>query len=539
MRYRVLGPFEVTDNGTPLRIYSPLRRRLLALLLLEARRPVSADRLADALWRDDLPADPSGAVQSHVHRLRRTFAPLGVAPAIETRPAGYVLHARDEDIGMRVFVDRVRTANDLRSDDAARAVDLLDEALALWRGPALAEFLDHDFARAEALHLEETRFAATERRAELLVVLGREDEAIVQLEQLLAETPTRERACALLMRALYGAGRPVEALARYETHRRRLADDLGVEPSSVLRDIERAILDHTLEVSVGHRSFEPVPAGGALSAPFEVAVRYLARREGANRLAWATTADKDSTLVLPPAWCTSIDVIASGRDTRSDLISGLAQHHQLVLYDRQGTGMSGGVLDDASPDAGAAELIELLEHLDSGPLPVFAISQAGLIAVTVAARRPELVSRLVLYGSYANGPATFHRPEVAGAMVTLVRAHWGIASRALAQMFIPGASPAEIEEIASSQRRTATAEVAARLLAVVYEADVSPLLASVQAPVQVLHYLDDPAVPVAGGQQLAAGLRDARFVPLVGRSHLPPHSDLETIVGLVDNFLAG
>ncbi|MGH9134483.1 MAG: BTAD domain-containing putative transcriptional regulator, partial [Ilumatobacteraceae bacterium] len=244
--YRVLGPLSVsTADGTPVGLRGDLQRRLVAALLLHTNHPLATDVVADLLWGDSLPDDVAGAVQTHVSRLRRVL-PAG---ALVTRPGGYCLDISDDDLDSDRFDRQVTEAVRLSRAEPERAVEILDLALGLWRGVPYAEFADWDAARNEASRLEELRLLANEERAEALLASGRHEEAVTDLVPLAREHPLRDRSRSLLMTAFYRAGRQSEALQAYEDHRRRLADELGLDPSPALRALERAILEHTLDTA--------------------------------------------------------------------------------------------------------------------------------------------------------------------------------------------------------------------------------------------------------------------------------------------------
>lgn len=252
-RFRVLGPFEVVDGGEPLRIRSRLQRLLLTVLLLEAGRTVSADRLVEELWGDDLPDDPAGALRTQVSRLRRVLP--GGAPLI-TEPGGYHLDVDPDDVDVRRFEQLVAAAADHSGDEALR---LVEDALALWRGGPLEEFLDRAFAQTERARLDGLQGAAREQRISLLVAVGRVAEAAAAAESLLAVEPEREQARALLMEALYRLGRPTDALAAYQSWCRELGER-GLEPSPTLRDVEVRILRHTIDTEIS-TTIDPVSPG--------------------------------------------------------------------------------------------------------------------------------------------------------------------------------------------------------------------------------------------------------------------------------------
>jgi pimeloyl-ACP methyl ester carboxylesterase len=173
------------------------------------------------------------------------------------------------------------------------------------------------------------------------------------------------------------------------------------------------------------------------------------------------------------------------------------------------------------------------------PVSLLAMSQAGPVAVALAARHPELVDRLVFFGTYASGGEVFTRPDLNAALVSMVRAHWGFGSRLFADLYRPQATERAAHHMASVLRDSADAGVAAGYLAAVYDVDVADLLADVRSPALVMHYRGDRLVPFAGGRQLATGLPDARFVPLDGAFHLPDAGDLDRVVATVAEFLGG
>jgi predicted ATPase/DNA-binding SARP family transcriptional activator len=227
---RVLGPIEVQAPGHPAVSPAPALRALLARLATTPGRLVSADALIDALWGEELPADAANALQIRVSKLRRALTRAGLdADALVTRAPGYLLAVPADAVDAYRF-------------DQLVAAGAHDEALGLWRGPALADAGDSEWARAERGRLEEKRLAAAEDRLERLVGAGRHAEAVAELEGLIAEHPLRERLYRLLMLALYRGGRQADALAVHQRLRARLADELGIDPSPDLQALTEAIL---------------------------------------------------------------------------------------------------------------------------------------------------------------------------------------------------------------------------------------------------------------------------------------------------------
>jgi YVTN family beta-propeller protein len=236
MEFRVLGPLEVVEDGHTFSLGGRKQRALLAALLLQANEVVSSDRLIDELWGESPPATASKAVQVYVSGLRKE---LGDGFLL-TRPPGYVLNVAPADLDLARFERLVAEARDAQPEEAA---EKLRSALALWRGPALADLAYEPFAQTEIARLEELRLTALEDRIEADLALGRHAELVPELESLVARQPLRERLRGQLMRALYGSGRQAEALEAYQAARGTLMEELGLEPSPALQRLERAILE--------------------------------------------------------------------------------------------------------------------------------------------------------------------------------------------------------------------------------------------------------------------------------------------------------
>ena len=248
MDYRILGPVEIRagDRLVPLR--GVHQRELLAVLLLRANEIVSSDRLIDELWEGDPPQTAAKMIQNGVSQLRKLIEP----DVLVTRSPGYLLVVHPEEVDAVRFQRAVEQARaDLGAGAAEQAAESLREALALWRGPALADCADIPFARAEAARLEELRSTATEDRIEAELELGHHADLVAELEALVARYPLRERLRAQLMVALYRSGRQAEALRVYHETREILVEELGLEPGRALQRLERAVLVHdpALELS--------------------------------------------------------------------------------------------------------------------------------------------------------------------------------------------------------------------------------------------------------------------------------------------------
>ncbi|MEV0389590.1 BTAD domain-containing putative transcriptional regulator [Nonomuraea sp. NPDC050643] len=251
MRFGVLGPLAVwTDAGDAVTIPGLKVRALLVDLLVHEGHPVSVDRLVDDLWGAEPPNNAAGALQVRVSQLRKAFedAESGGKNLVVSRAPGYLLRSDDG------AVDAVRFAGLLSRAEAADSprtkAGLLADALALWRGPAYADFADEEYTRSAIVRLEEQRLSALEQHAEARLELGEHGLLVGELGDLVARHPLRERLRAVHMRALYRAGRQSEALAGFAELRERLAEELGLDPGPELAALHQAILGQDPALSV-------------------------------------------------------------------------------------------------------------------------------------------------------------------------------------------------------------------------------------------------------------------------------------------------
>jgi pimeloyl-ACP methyl ester carboxylesterase/DNA-binding CsgD family transcriptional regulator len=242
-------------------------------------------------------------------------------------------------------------------------------------------------------------------------------------------------------------------------------------------------------------------------------------------------------LILPPPWIGHLELEWEFPEVRR-FVLGLARQHRVVRYDRLGTGMSDR--PTSPPDNPLDEHVEtittLLGHLGQADAALLGFSYGGCIALATAARRPELIRRLVLVGAYADGSA-ITQPALAQALVATVRAHWGVGSRALADIWVPGTNTATRAAFAALQRASATAEEAARALEDVYRTDVRPDAALVRAPTLVLHRRGDRAIRAELGRDLAARIPGARLILVHGDLHPPWLGDQAGVLRAVLDFL--
>jgi DNA-binding SARP family transcriptional activator/DNA-binding beta-propeller fold protein YncE len=241
--FRVLGPVEALVDSVRLELGGPKQRAVLALLLLRANELVLRERLIDELWGDAPPPTARETLKVYAGRLRKVLNGDGPSPRLVTHGGGYLLELDPDQVDVHRFLQLAeRGSHTLGRGDAEAAAALLREALALWRGPPLADLGDAPFVRAERGRLEELRLTALEERIEADLAGGRAAAVVPELQQLTREHPYRERLHRQLMLALYRTGRQADALEAYRDLRGRLSTDLGLEPSPDSRDLERAIL---------------------------------------------------------------------------------------------------------------------------------------------------------------------------------------------------------------------------------------------------------------------------------------------------------
>jgi DNA-binding SARP family transcriptional activator len=262
MDFRLLGPLEVVHEGTPLPLGPRRQQALLARLVLDAGRTIAVERLVDDLWGEDVPDSAVKMVQIYVSHLRKVL-PDGV---LVTRPPGYGLDVDPESVDAVRFARlRDRGRAELARGDAAAGAATLRAALDLWRGPALAEF-GEPFAVLERAHADELRAACLEDRIDADLALGRHADLVAELERLVAGEPLRERLREQLMLALFRCGRHADALEAFRAYRTMLDEELGLEPSQRLRDLEQAVLEQDAGLAVATPA-DPVAAAPSRPVP--------------------------------------------------------------------------------------------------------------------------------------------------------------------------------------------------------------------------------------------------------------------------------
>ena len=324
--YRILGSLEASREGSPIGLGGAKQKTVLALLLLAQGRVVTTDDLIEALWRDDPPAKPSTALQGYVSHLRKALDPDKGFDRIITETAGYRLTLERGDLDLFHFETLLQQGRDgLAAGKTNDAASSFREALALFRGPPLADFTYETWAQSEIGRLDELRLTCLEGRIEADLRLGRHGELVGELEGLIGKFPLRESLRAHLMLALYRAGRQSEALAAYQESRAALVEEFGIEPTRALQELERKILmqDESLDLAPGE------PTTGAVSDEPELrSILVIPCPESeANRL--ARIAAPLATSAAPHELIVSRLIDASAPDAGSALASASEELNEL------------------------------------------------------------------------------------------------------------------------------------------------------------------------------------------------------------------
>lgn len=501
---------------------------MLSVFGLYRGRVIDADLIAELVWGDALPADPANTVQTNVSRLRRVLeAPL----SIDTVGDGYQFNAPAEALDIARFEVLARSVRPATHEDV---IGPAAEALDLWRGRPYDE-LSHVDVEPARQRLEEMRAEVTETFAESFLELGRAQDAITLIEPHIRANPYREKAVAILMRALYAEHRQAEALAAFSALRERLVEGLGVDPSADIRELELAILQQS--VGTGRP--------GPTTAKLEQRIRFCTAGDGV-RLAYALSGN-GPPLVKAANWMSHLD-----HDWESLVWrhwnEGLSANHTLVRYDERGCGLSDWNVDRFEFDAWVDDLETVVDELGLDSFPLLGISQGGAVAIAYATRHPERVTHLILYGAYPRGRAVRSVSEAdqqeAALHLELARVGWGKDSPAFrhvfTQQFMPDGTREEWAAFDELQKRTCSPENAVRFLDVFSRIDVTEAARRVECPTLIMHSRDEVRVPFENAIELASLIPGSRLVPLESTNHILTGRDRAwpRFLSIVDGFLA-
>jgi DNA-binding SARP family transcriptional activator/class 3 adenylate cyclase len=561
MEFKILGPLEAREGDRVLACKAAKQRLLLSVLLLHANEVVSSDRLVEALWGERPPATGSKALQMHVSELRDLVEPERArgrpGRILVTRPPGYELRVEAGQLDLHRFEDAVDTARAAaRAGLPRQAADGLRGALALWRGPALADLRFEDFLQADIARLEELRLTALEDRIDADLALGRHADLPAELESLVARHPLRERLRAQLMLALYRSGRQAEALDVYQDARRALTDELGIEPGRELQELQHAILRHDPALDgradgepatarYARRGREPgyrqAEAAGARRPP-EPETRYAV--SGNVRVAYQVVGDGPRDLVLVPGMMSHLE-LAWEYPPYERFVRRLAMFARVILFDKRGTGLSDPIGDAETLEERMDDVRAVMDAAGSQRADLFGWSDGAVIATVFGASRPDRVSALVLYGSCPRPTPAEGYPWGVGARGTGApwvqegdEESWGTG------LSLWAVAPGRFEDKAfvrwwgRFERQSVSPKIMRATVRLNREIDIRAVLSSVRVPTLVLHRTGD-VLPVEGARWLAGQIPGARFVELPGDDHWPWLSDPDDIIDEVEEFLTG
>jgi len=262
-------------------------------------------------------------------------------------------------------------------------------------------------------------------------------------------------------------------------------------------------------------------------------IQFVKREDGV-RIAYLKFGE-GKPLIYPAPWLSDLSSLLED-PIINQFFEWLAQETTVILYDKHGCGQSDRDRKEFDLETELLDLETVVDQLSLDEVILFGISMAGAVSIAYTARHPDKVSHLIIYGSFANG-ATVAKEEMKSALISLVKASWGMGSKALADLFIPGANTKQLQAFAKFQRDSSTPEVAAKLLALTYSIDVTELLSGINTPTLVLHREDDKVITIDHGRQLAAGIPNARFKVLKGAIHPPWHGESNEVIEEILKFL--
>jgi class 3 adenylate cyclase len=265
----------------------------------------------------------------------------------------------------------------------------------------------------------------------------------------------------------------------------------------------------------------------------KASIQFAKRKDGV-KIAYSKFGEGEP-LVMPPPWITSLSYILQD-PFLNQLLGYLAQELMVIFYDKHGCGQSDKDRKEFTLEAEVLDLETVIDHLGLEELNLFGASMSGPLSIAYATHFPNKVKHLILYGTYANGKQ-LAKKEVRSAMLSLIRASWGLGSKALAEIFVPGATTEQHQSMANIQRLSCSPEIAAKLMELCYSFDVSELLPSINIPTLILHREGDRAIRIDNGRELAADIPNASFKVLEGKIHPPWFGDSEKIVAEILEFI--
>jgi DNA-binding SARP family transcriptional activator/pimeloyl-ACP methyl ester carboxylesterase len=540
VEFGVLGPLKVTADGQTLGLGGARARAVLAILLVHANQVVPADRLIEELWPGHPPDKAADSLQVRLSELRKAFRMAGEGERLATSPPGYMLRVAAAELDTLRFEQLVGEGKAaLEADDAATAVQRLDQALGLWRGPALAGFDDAPSLQAEAGRLDEDRLAALESRAEALLGCGRHRDLIAELKVLTTTHPLRERFWYQRMLALYRSGRQADALHAYRELRDVLVVELAIEPSPELRELHARILrqDPALKGLVLDRA-----GAGPDAVP---RTRYVQTRDGIH-IAFQVIGEGERDMVLVPGLMSHIELIWEDQET-ADFYRRLARLGRLILFDKRDTGMSDRASGAMSLEERMEDVRAVMQAAGSNRAVLFGYSEGAPMSILFAATYPEQVTALILASASARWfpapgyPCGRGAQEMYDALRDIAAHRWG--QGASIEWYLPSrAHSARARELLGRFERMAVNPSAfLRLTQMIHDIDVRAVLPAIRVPTLVIQRLNDRITPPCHGRYLASHIAGARYFEQPGDHSLrfAASGDSDSLCAEIADFLDG
>lgn len=538
MEFGVLGPLEVTSGGRSLAIGGTRTRGVLALLLTNANAVVSADRMAGELWPDLTQERAAANLQVRLSELRRALRSAGEADRLSTCRPGYRLRVTAEELDVLRF-ERLAAAGRaaLAAGEAAAALQLLDESLALWRGPALAGLDEIPFVSAERARLEEHRLDVVESRVDAQLACGRHQETVAELDALTTQHPLRERFWFQRLLALYRAGRQADALRAYRELRSVLVGQLGIEPGPGLRDLESRILrqDPGLEYRLARRSQSDHDTWPE--------TRYV--KSGTVHIAYQVLGDGERDIVFVPGVLSHAELAWEDPAT-AEFYRRLARLGRLILFDKRDTGLSDRAPGESPLEERMDDVQAVMNAASSDRAVLFGYSEGAPMSILFAATYPEKVSSLILGSAFARWfpapdyPCGDGAKEVYASMEEIATHRWG--QGATIDWFFPSRSGSlrAREMVGRFERMAISPSAFLRMIRMIREIDVRAVLPTIHVPTLVIQRLGDRINPPFYGRYLASHIAGARYFEQPGDHALrvAGPGDLETMFGEIEDFLA-
>ena len=550
MEFRVLGPLEVTADGQSLGLAGARTRAVLAMLIVHANQVVSSDRLIEELW----PGQPRAAdsLQVRLSELRKVLRSAGEADRLATRPPGYLLRVAPGELDALRFERLAAEGNAaLAGGDAATAARRLEEALRLWRGPALAGLDNAPLARAAAGRLEEERLAALESRAEALLACGRHRDLIAELETLTAAHPLRERFWLHRMLALYRAGRQADALRAYRDLRAILIADLAIEPGSELRDLHAAILrqDPALDWPAAPVAGGQPGADGQYGAGNELETmpetRYVQTGDGIH-IAYQVLGQGERDIVFVPGLMSHLELQWEDHQV-AGFFRRLAKLGRLIMFDKRDTGLSDRAPGDMSLEERMEDVRAVMRAAGSSQAVLFGYSEGAPMSILFAATYPGRVTALILGSASARWfpasgyPCGHEAQEMYDGLRDTAAHRWGQGTSIEWYLQSRAGSARWRQAFGRFERMAISPSAFLRMLRMIRDIDVRAVLPAIHVPTLVIQRLDDRITPPCHGRYLASHIAGARYFEQPGDHWLrfAADGDSDALCAEIAGFLDG